>query len=542
MPFTLTEDHLAALFELANLDTPDNQLIFFGLRGCVPLDDSGTPFASQHQLEFARVDYTHMNCTIGQWRPGSGFAVFPGSTVPYIERIKRKISAGGAGVNQLALGFYSGNHSYYRGIHQVNDPNLRHRAFRNDSSLPVQRTADDADYDADDTLYYQVVYDNIHCARQLNTSAAQYSSNGCQVIAGRPQTPAKGWNEELGPWKKFVENAYKLEQSRFSYGLFSGFEALKIAELGPANRAQTVRFGSSGPLVTAVQEALLHHQYDLGPAGADGDCGFTTVNAIRRFQLKHLGRESVDMIVGPATAEALGIAWPKYGEPPVAFVPKTESAIEEKPASAATTTAAAKLASKLSGPPKKSTKYAELADEYDTLFELCKPSSGKLADIDAAITALVKNQTRYHAVADDFPGMPWYFVAVVHQLEASRKFDTHLHNGDPLTARTVHVPPGRPASGNPPFSWEESARDALRLKKLHNIQDWAMSRILWCLEAYNGWGYRLYKPILTPYLWSFSNHYTKGKYGADGKYDPNLVSKQIGAATLLKRMSETGQL
>ena len=28
----------------------------------------------------------------------------------------------------------------------------------------------------------------------------------------------------------------------------------------------------------------------------------------------------------------------------------------------------------------------------------------------------------------------------IHDLEASRNFNAHLHNGDPLTHRTVHVP------------------------------------------------------------------------------------------------------
>ena len=41
--------------------------------------------------------------------------------------------------------------------------------------------------------------------------------------------------------------------------------------------------------------------------------------------------------------------------------------------------------------------------------------------------------------------------------------------------------------------------------------------MLFRLEAYNGSGYRDKHPdVKTPYLWSFSNHYTRGKYVADG--------------------------
>jgi lysozyme family protein len=41
-------------------------------------------------------------------------------------------------------------------------------------------------------------------------------------------------------------------------------------------------------------------------------------------------------------------------------------------------------------------------------------------------------------------GIPWYVVAVIHNMEAGQNLRTHLHNGDSLTARTVHVPAGRP--------------------------------------------------------------------------------------------------
>ena len=41
------------------------------------------------------------------------------------------------------------------------------------------------------------------------------------------------------------------------------------------------------------------------------------------------------------------------------------------------------------------------------------------------------------------------------------RFDQHLHNGDPLSGRTTHVPPGRPRPASPPFTWEQSAHDAI---------------------------------------------------------------------------------
>lgn len=135
-------------------------------------------------------------------------------------------------------------------------------------------------------------------------------------------------------------------------------------------------------------------------------------------------------------------------------------------------------------------------------------------------------------------GVPWYFIACVHYLECSFSFKKHLHNGDPLTGYTVHVPAHRPKVGHaPPFTFEESAVDAIKLMKYDQVTNWSLPFILLKLEGYNGFGYNR-KGIRTPYLWSFSNHYTKGKYVKDGVYDADAVSSQLGAAVILKRMEQ----
>jgi lysozyme family protein len=183
---------------------------------------------------------------------------------------------------------------------------------------------------------------------------------------------------------------------------------------------------------------------------------------------------------------------------------------------------------------------AALKEEYQLLFDTCdiRPESGK--NVDALVNKIVQNRDRYSAVGDAL-GIPWYFIGVIHNMESSLRFDRHLHNGDPLTARTKQVPPGRPKTGNPPFTWEESATDALQLEKLDQVRDWSLPATLYRLEAYNGFGYRLRHPeVLSPYLWSFSGHYELGKFVADGTFSTTAVSQQCGAAVLLRRMSETG--
>jgi len=180
----------------------------------------------------------------------------------------------------------------------------------------------------------------------------------------------------------------------------------------------------------------------------------------------------------------------------------------------------------------------KLRKEYTKLFDTCKIKTAKMNAVDDIIRKMVTNKAKYDTVSIEL-NIPWYFIAVIHNMESSLNFKTHLHNGDPLSARTTNVPKGRPVSGKPPFSWPESVMDALKMKKLDKWTDWSIAGILFKLEIYNGWGYRNNHPeVLSPYLWSFSNHYTKGKYVSDGKWDANAVSQQCGAATLLRRMQD----
>lgn len=182
----------------------------------------------------------------------------------------------------------------------------------------------------------------------------------------------------------------------------------------------------------------------------------------------------------------------------------------------------------------------ELEKEYIELFSTCDPSKNRIAEIQITVKKILSNQKRYQRVSS-ITSVPWYVVAAIHSMESSLNFNKHLHNGDSLSKRTTHVPKGRPTSGSPPFSWEESAIDALRLKKLDTWKRWSLPGVLYKLEQYNGWGYRKYHPsVHSPYLWSFSNHYTKGKYIEDGSFSKNAVSEQCGAAVLLLVMSQSG--
>jgi len=159
----------------------------------------------------------------------------------------------------------------------------------------------------------------------------------------------------------------------------------------------------------------------------------------------------------------------------------------------------------------------------------------KREKVDKIARQLIKYKPRYEAVAAQ-TGVPWFFIAVIHQRESDADFTTHLHNGDPLTGRTFHVPAGRPRKGRPPFSWEESAVDALTLEGLVGIKDWPIERCAYQCEAYNGWGYYAHG-VPSAYLWSFSNVYRGGKYVGDGEWDSEARDAQCGTMPMLFAMS-----
>jgi lysozyme family protein len=192
-------------------------------------------------------------------------------------------------------------------------------------------------------------------------------------------------------------------------------------------------------------------------------------------------------------------------------------------------------------PLSKSRDYANLKAEYGRLFRKLTVRPQYADNANWHLDMMRKSRDRYERVTAA-TGVPWHFIAATHALEASFNFRAHLHNGDfPLTARTRQVPAGRPTQWLPPSDWESSAKDALRLLGFTGQKDWSLERTLYRLEAYNGLGYRSLG-VPTPYLWSFSNHYERGKFVADGKFSSTARSQQCGAAVMLKLLEQAGEI
>jgi hypothetical protein len=283
-----------------------DQLIFFGLRGCLPLDWPNAPpsFAPSQTLKLMEINYENPRCTIGQWNTEKDtLVVFPGSTVPTLKYVVEAEKQGGAGANQLMTGYYL----FKKGIHRAGQPS-GHPAFIQLGSRACRRTADNevAVYQPTD-LVSEVDDDNLHAAFG-DTLDGTYSSAGCQVVLGHPQCQQF---KDAPPWPIFRDAAYNIDQQQFSYILLDGVQVAQIAKDPDAQTALLVRSGSvesalpqgSQDLIRKLQTAL--NQGGFYKGNPDGQFGAETAEAVAKFQKAKVGAIYVDTVVGSQTGKAL---------------------------------------------------------------------------------------------------------------------------------------------------------------------------------------------------------------------------------------------
>jgi hypothetical protein len=304
--FALTSANLDEICMLNEFPIVRSAMVFFGIRGSLPIDPNNHSFQTQHALRVADIDHVHLRCTLIQWNPDGGdFAVYPGSTVPNQIDMRAALATQGEGANQLLTGFYS---DFRKGHHKGGTP-TGHEAFKQTSNRPYRRTADDLDYDGADRVETGSPGDNLHAGWCQGIEADRFASAGCQVVAGFPDCPKRpGGN--TGPWKSFHAAAYtgkRRAQTAFGYVLITGSEVQTLAIAGAANLSRT-RFGSKGSRAERVQGALKKKKLYEGIV--DGDFGLRSLRALLVFQESAFGPHAEDGVCGPQTAAALGIRWP----------------------------------------------------------------------------------------------------------------------------------------------------------------------------------------------------------------------------------------
>jgi lysozyme family protein len=198
-----------------------------------------------------------------------------------------------------------------------------------------------------------------------------------------------------------------------------------------------------------------------------------------------------------------------------------------------------------SSPVKVSAPYRHIPKtHHERLWDTVEIKGSQVFRIDKAIAQYMENKARYVSIEKmRTGGVPSAVIFTLHGRESTWSFKKHLHEGSPLTGRTKWIPKGRPKappSNGSVYTFEESAEDVLyKLKDLESV-DWTKcNNSLYTIEKYNGLGYLKYhKDVLSPYLWSGTNHYISGKYVADGKFSHTAVDKQLGTCAILKRMSQ----
>lgn len=175
---------------------------------------------------------------------------------------------------------------------------------------------------------------------------------------------------------------------------------------------------------------------------------------------------------------------------------------------------------------------------YRTLWVTSEIDREKEKELErAAVFPIGKNRERYEKVAEK-TGVPWFIVGAIHHKECSGDFKKGLHNGQRWDRVTTIVPKGK----GPFRSWEDAAIDALNDKMdwlMPIIGEFNIEGILYFCERYNGAGY-YHRGINSPYLWAYTNHYTKGLFVSDGNFDKNAVSKNPGCVAIFKKLIELG--
>lgn len=162
-----------------------------------------------------------------------------------------------------------------------------------------------------------------------------------------------------------------------------------------------------------------------------------------------------------------------------------------------------------------------------------KPSFRAMATKVAARLVAQNAKAQYQAI-ESATGVPWWVIAVIHEREASQKWNANIAQGDPWNRRSVNDPSGR----GPFKSFYDAAVDALVNcgPYASRWKDWSAGGALTLLELYNGLGYENQHHMASPYLWSGTQHYIRGKYIADHQFSSTQVDTQLGCAVMLSEM------
>ena len=165
-----------------------------------------------------------------------------------------------------------------------------------------------------------------------------------------------------------------------------------------------------------------------------------------------------------------------------------------------------------------------------------KINPDKVAAFRSTVVRLHANKPMFEQLSAK-TGVPWAVIAVIKEREAGvdAKFQLSIAQGDRWDRVSVHVPKGR----GPFANWIQAGIDALmKCGPYAGLwKDWSPGGTMTILIKYNGIGYDA-KGLPSPYGYAGTNQYVRGKYVADGKFDPNFVDQQLGCLGMLLALQE----
>ncbi len=180
--------------------------------------------------------------------------------------------------------------------------------------------------------------------------------------------------------------------------------------------------------------------------------------------------------------------------------------------------------------------FTVLAAEYDGLLGAMAIDPKRAPELKArGRMILARAESHDWNAVTAATGVPKLWGLASFERESSSDYSRSPAQGDPWRQVSTHVPRGL----GPYKGWAEAAIAAYRLDNLDKVgaANWTWARACYEGELFNGFGYRAHN-IHSPYLWSWTNIYTRGKFVADGKFNPHQKDQQCGIAPLMLTLQQ----
>lgn len=178
--------------------------------------------------------------------------------------------------------------------------------------------------------------------------------------------------------------------------------------------------------------------------------------------------------------------------------------------------------------------FLKLKPEYSQLLSMMVVRPECRERVNNVTTQILGFRSRFEEITKA-NAVPVVFIGPSFYREADLNFKLNPAQGWPLTSRSKIIP------HNGPFpDWKTAAIAAYHLNGLDQIGagNWTWELICFYAEMFNGFGYRDFHHMHSPYLWGGTNIQTVGKYTNDGQFDAEHWDSQLGVIPLAKRMAE----